>query len=81
MPLHFFLQLAQNDRLFATKETHGVFRILSIALFANQIHTWATATVDLVKQAGTRPVFENAVFTGSQTEYPLKDLDRLPDSP
>ena len=35
----------------------------------------------LIQHLKTGPVFENAVFTGSQTENPLKNLDRFTHSP
>jgi hypothetical protein len=78
---HLRVQVFQHLGLAPAQEFGGVVDVAPVVLGRDQVHAGPAAAADLVQQAGTRAVVEDAVLAGAQLEHLLQQLHRFLDRP
>ena len=76
--LHGRFQTLQHLLFLAFQEQPRLLHVLKIAFIPDQANAGRGAALDLVEQARTGPVVENAVLAGAQPEHFLKQLHAFP---
>ena len=79
--MHARFEIGQDLLMTAAQEAHRGIGVGAIGGFIDGLHAGRTAAPDLMQQAGTRAVGKHRVFTGSQPEHFLQDLDAFLDRP